>query len=145
MKITVSDNVLKVANNFDKQIKEQPLLVKKALSATAEFLIFLIKQKTKKGIDVDGIPFVSYTPEYKEFRQDKGFGTKPDLYFSGNMISNIVHKATSSSANIFFASKFENTKALQNQSKRKFFAIGGRDVNSILDVFKKEFNKGSKI
>jgi hypothetical protein len=46
---------------------------------------------------------------------------------------------------IFFANKFQNTKALNNQSKRKFFAIGDRDVNSIMNVFSKEFKSLSKI
>jgi hypothetical protein len=45
----------------------------------------------------------------------------------------------------FLLHKFQNTKALNNQSKRKFFAIGDRDVNSIMNVFSKEFKSLSKI
>jgi hypothetical protein len=48
MKITVEDNSLQVAKNFEKQIREQPQIVKTALGRTAEFLMGLIKQRTTK-------------------------------------------------------------------------------------------------
>ena len=146
MKITVSDNILQVAKNFEKQVREQPLIVKKALGRTAEFLIFLIKEKTKRGLDYQGNPFAKYTEAYARFRKEAGKQvTKPDLYFEGNMLSDIVQKSYPKFAEIFFASKFQNIKALGNQNKRKFFAIGNRDVNSIMNVFKKEFFNLSKI
>ena len=145
MTIKVSDNTLQVAKNFEKQVREQPFIVKKALGRTAEFLIFLIKSKTKKGVDYQGNSFTPYTKEYKEFRQKSGKGTRPDLIFSGQMLSSIIQKSSPQDAIIFFANKFQNTKALNNQSKRKFFAIGDRDVNSIMNVFSKEFKSLSKI
>ena len=145
MTIKVSDNTFQVAKNFEKQVREQPFIVKKALGRTAEFLIFLIKSKTKKGVDYQGNSFTPYTKEYKEFRQKSGKGTRPDLIFSGQMLSSIIQKSSPQDAIIFFANKFQNTKALNNQSKRKFFAIGDRDVNSIMNVFSKEFKSLSKI
>ena len=145
MKIKVSDNSIQVAKNFERQVREQPFIVKKALGRTAEFLIFLIKSKTKKGVDYQGNSFTPYTKEYKEFRQKSGKGTRPDLIFGGNMLGDIIQKASPTQAIISFANKFQNTKALNNQSKRKFFAIGDRDVNSIMNVFSKEFKNLSKI
>jgi hypothetical protein len=61
MKITVEDNSLQVAKNFEKQVREQPLIVKTALGRTAEFLIGLIKQRTSKGINADNNPFPAYS------------------------------------------------------------------------------------
>jgi hypothetical protein len=61
------------------------------------------------------------------------------------MLSNITEKSTPSQAIIYFANKFENTKALGNQRKRKFFAIGEREQQPIINVFMKEYNKLSKI
>ena len=146
MTIKVSDNSIQVAKNFEKQVREQPLIVKKALGRTAEFLIFLIKTRTLKGKDYQGNPFVRYTPEYKEFRKLAGKQvSKPDLYFSGNMLNSITQKSFPAFAEVYFASKFENIKAIKNQGKRKFFAIGDRDVNSLISVFKKEFFSLSKI
>jgi hypothetical protein len=167
MKITVEDNSLQVAKNFEKQVREQPLIVKTALGRTAEFLMGLIKQRTQRGINADGNAFPPYstkpyffniTPRagsptyktfeggYKEYRNFMGKqSNKVDLNFFGNMLSNITQKSTPTQAIIYFASKFENTKALGNQRKRKFFAIGQKEQQPIVNVFMKEYNKLSKL
>jgi hypothetical protein len=144
--ITIESNALEVAKNFEKQVREQPLIVKTALGRTAEFLIFLIKQRTAKGVNADGNSFPPYTQDYKTFRQNAGRQVQfADLNFSGQMLSNITQKSEPSFAIIYFANKFQNVKALGNQKKRKFFAIGDREQQPIINVFMKEFNKLSKI
>jgi hypothetical protein len=146
MKITVSDNSLQVAKNFEKQVREQPLIVKTALGRTAEFLIGLIKQRTQKGINADGNSFPPYTEAYKTFRQQTGRQTQfPDLNFSGQMLSNIVQKSEPDYAVIYFANKFQNVKALGNQKKRKFFAIGSKEIQPVMNVFMQTYNKLSKV
>ena len=144
--ITVEDNSLQVAQNFEKQIREQPNIVKIALGRTAEFLMFLIKQRTAKGQSSDGNAFPKYTAEYAFLRKKYGRQTStPDLNFKGQMLSNITEKSTPTQAIIYFANKFQNVKALGNQRKRKFFAIGEREQQPIINVFMKEYNKLSKI
>ena len=167
MKLTIEDNSLQVAKNFEKQVKEQPQIVKTALGRTAEFLMGLIKQRTARGVNVDGDLFPPYstksfffniTPRagqptyktfqngYKEYRAFMGRqNLKPDLNFFGNMLSSITQKSTPTQAIIYFASKFENTKALGNQKKRRFFAIGEREQRPIINVFMETFKKLSKI
>ena len=167
MKITVEDNSLQVAKNFEKQVREQPLIVKTALGRTAEFLMGLIKQRTQRGINADGDAFPPYstkpfffnitprsaTPTYKTFqggyKEYRSFmgkqNNKVDLNFFGNMLSNITQKSSPTQAIIYFANKFENTKAVGNQKKRKFFAIGEREQRPIINVFMKEFQKLSII
>jgi hypothetical protein len=146
MKITVSDNSLQVVKNFEKQIREQPLIVKTALGRTAEFLMGLIKQRTQRGINSDGNSFPPYTEAYKTFRQNAGRQTQyPDLNFSGQMLSNITQRSEPSYAIIYFANKFQNVKALGNQKKRKFFAIGAREIQPVMNVFMQTYNKLSKI
>ena len=167
MKLTVEDNSLQVAKNFEKQVREQPQIVKTALGRTAEFLMGIIKQRTSRGVNADGNAFPAYstkpfffniTPRsasptyktfeggYKEYRSFMGKqSNKVDLNFSGNMLSNITQKSSPTEAIIYFASKFENTKALGNQRKRKFFAIGQREQQPIMNVFMKEYNKLSTI
>ena len=144
--ITIESNALEVAKNFENQVREQPLIVKTALGRTAEFLMFLIKQRTAKGVNADGNSFPPYTQDYKTFRQNAGRQVQfADLNFSGQMLSNITQKSEPSFAIIYFANKFQNVKALGNQKKRKFFAIGDREQQPIINVFMKEFNKLSKI
>ena len=167
MRLTVEDNSLQVAKNFEKQVREQPQIVKTALGRTAEFLMGIIKQRTSRGVNADGNAFPAYstkpyffniTPRsasptyktfeggYKEYRSFMGKqSNKVDLNFFGNMLSNITQKSSPTEAIIYFASKFENTKALGNQRKRKFFAIGQREQQPIMNVFMKEYNKLSKI
>ena len=167
MKITVEDNSLQVAKNFEKQVREQPQIVKTALGRTAEFLMGIIKQRTQRGINADGDAFPPYstkpfffniTPRsasptyktfqggYKEYRSFMGKqNNKVDLNFFGNMLSNITQKSSPTQAIIYFANKFENTKAVGNQKKRKFFAIGEREQRPIINVFMKEFKKLSII
>jgi hypothetical protein len=146
MKITVEDNSLQVARNFEKQVREQPLIVKTALGRTAEFLMGLIKQRTARGINADGNSFPPYTEAYKIFRQQAGRQTQyPDLNFSGQMLSNMTQRSEPSFAIIYFASKFQTTKALGNQKKRKFFAIGAKEIQPIMNVFMQTYNKLSKI
>ena len=167
MKITVEDNSLQVARNFEKQVREQPQIVKTALGRTAEFLMGLIKQRTQRGVNADGDAFPPYstkpfffnitprsaTPTYKTFqggyKEYRSFmgkqSNKVDLNFFGNMLSNITQKSSPTEAIIYFANKFENTKAVGNQRKRKFFAIGQKEQRPIVNVFMKEYNKLSKI
>ena len=68
-----------------------------------------------------------------------------DLNFFGNMLSNITQKSSPTQAIIYIANKFENTKAVGNQKKRIFFAIGEREQRPIINVFMKEFQKLSII
>jgi hypothetical protein len=167
MKITVEDNSLQVAKNFEKQVREQPQIVKTALGRTAEFLMGIIKQRTQRGVNADGDAFPPYstkpfffnitprsaTPTYKTFqggyKEYRSFmgkqSNKVDLNFFGNMLSNITQKSSPTEAIIYFANKFENTKAVGNQRKRKFFAIGQKEQRPIINVFMKEYNKLSKI
>jgi hypothetical protein len=146
MKITISDNSLQVAKNFEKQVREQPQIVKTALGRTAEFLIGLIKQRTAKGMSADNNSFPPYTEAYKTFRQQAGRQTQyPDLNFSGQMLSNITQRSEPDYAVIYFANKFQNVKALGNQKKRKFFAIGSKEIQPVMNVFMQTYNKLSKI
>jgi hypothetical protein len=146
MKLTISDNSLQVAKNFEKQVREQPQIVKTALGRTAEFLMGLIKQRTARGMSADGNSFPPYTEAYKTFRQQAGRQTQyPDLNFSGQMLSNITQRSQPTQAIIYFANKFQNVKALGNQKKRKFFAIGAKEIQPIMNVFMQTYNKLSKI
>ena len=64
MRLTVEDNSLQVAKNFEKQVREQPQIVKTALGRTAEFLMGIIKQRTTRGQNADGNSFPPYTEAF---------------------------------------------------------------------------------
>jgi hypothetical protein len=143
--ITFESNLLQVVENFERQVREQPSIVQKSLGRTAEFLMFLIKRRTARGKDFNGMDFVKYTPEYRKIRQAKQLPTKPDLFFSGKMLSNMTQKSTPSQAQIYFISVREGLKAMGNQRKRKFFAIGDAEAPLLKNKFMEEYTKLSKI
>jgi hypothetical protein len=146
MKITPTVDDRRLQQKIDQQIREQPRQIQTALGRTAEFLMGLIKQRTQKGKNADGVAFPPYKPEYKAFRRKEGKQVSfPDLNFSGNMLSSMTQKANSKQAILFFASKFETLKAVGNQKKRTFFAIGDRETKTLINFFAKEFKKVNKL
>ena len=146
MKITPKIDDRRLRKKLDQQIRENPRQIQIALGRTAEFLMGVIKTRTQKGKDADGRSFKPYTPEYKAFRRKKGRQVSfPDLNFKGNMLSNMTQKSTSKQAILFFASKAQNLKAVGNQKKRTFFAVGDREGKTLINLFAKEFKKVSKL
>jgi hypothetical protein len=146
MKITPTVDDRRLQQKIDQQIREQPRQIQKVLGRTAEFLLGIIKQRTQKGKNADGIAFPPYKPEYKAFRRERGRQVNyPDLNFSGQMLSNMTQKAILKQAILFFANKFQATKAIGNQKKRTFFAIGDRETKTLINFFANEFKKVNKL
>lgn len=146
MKITPKVDDRRLQQKINKQIREQPRQIQTVLGRTAEFLMGLIKQRTQKGKDADGKTFAPYKPEYKAFRREKGRQVNfPDLNFSGQMLSNMTQKSDSTKAILFFANKFQASKAVGNQKKRPFFLIGDRETKTLINFFAKEFKKVNKL
>jgi hypothetical protein len=165
MKITPTVDDRKLQQKIDQQIREQPRQIQTVLGRTAEFLLQDIKKRTQSGKDSKNNVFQGYstTPYffnigskanpvyktfqggYKEFRQFKGRqNNKVDLNFSGQMLSNMTQKATPKQATLFFADAFQAIKAIGNQKKREFFAIGNRQ-KQLINFFAKEFKKVNKL
>ena len=146
MKIIPKVDDRRLQQKINKQIREQPRQIKTILGRTAEFLMGLIKQRTQRGKDADSKSFAPYKPEYKAFRREKGRQVNfPDLNFSGQMLSNMTQKSDSTKAILFFANKFQATKALGNQKKRPFFLIGDRETKTLINFFANEFKKVNKL
>lgn len=144
MKFNVKLEDKKLQRKFKQDIRNRGKHLKIALGRTAEFLMDNIQQRTQKGKDANNMSFAPYTRKYKEFRKTEGKKTKPDLNFSGKMLANMTQRVTGRSAIIKFADTKQALKALGNQQKRKFFAIGNRR-NNINKVFSMEYKKLSKL
>jgi hypothetical protein len=86
-----------------------------------------------------------YTPEYRKIREAKQLPTKPDLFFSGKMLSNMTQKSTPTQAQVYFTAIREGLKAIGNQRKRKFFAIGDAEAPLLKNKFMEEYTKLMKI
>jgi hypothetical protein len=142
MKITVEDNLKEVSAEVQRDIINQPNVLQKALGRTAEFIMFLIKKRTAIGQDSEGRQFPKYTSVYAGFRKSKGRQVAyADLNFTGQMLSNMTQRSTPSYAIIYFANKFQAVKAMGNNNKRKFFTVGEKELQPIMNVFMNEYNK----
>lgn len=144
MKFNVKLEDKKLQRKFKQDIRNRGKHLKIALGRTAEFLIDNIQQRTQRGKSASNKPFLPYTKAYREFRKQEGKKTRPDLNFSGKMLANMTQRVTGRSAIIKFADTKQALKALGNQQKRKFFAIGNRR-NNINKVFSMEYKKLSKL
>lgn len=144
MKFNVKVEDKKLQKKFRDDLRNSSKNIKISLGRTAEFLIDNIQTRTQKGKDANNTVFAPYTNSYREFRKLEGKKTRPDLNFSGKMLANMTQRVTGKSAIISFADTKQGLKALGNQRKRKFFAIGNRR-NNINKVFTMEYKKLSKL
>ena len=53
----------------------------------------------------------------------------------------MTQRSTPSYAIIYFANKFQAVKAMGNNNKRKFFTVGEKELQPIMNVFMNEYNK----
>lgn len=118
--------VLKTLAGLEHLVDEQLL---QRIGFLAELLI---KQRTAKGQDVQGNFFRGYSDKYKIFRQDKGRGTSPNLFFSGKMLGAMTHKTENGdTVRIFFADTQQAAKASGNQRRREFFGLSADDLETL--------------
>lgn len=115
-----------------------------------------LQLRTQAGLDIDGRPFVPYSPEYREAKQKySGRGSKPDLISfnvpgskqrnrPGSMLANITHTLEQVGSEligkVFFASTAEAQKARYNQTTRRFFGFSEEQVRRIQERLRKVIN-----
>lgn len=110
---------------------------RKALSITAMEGINIIEDRTSKGQGVSG-PFKSYTPQYAAFRAQNKLNTRPDLSFTGQMLSSMTaSRPTSNSVTIFFRGADNARKAAFNNKTREFFSFNKRERGILRNIFRK--------
>lgn len=110
---------------------------RKALSITAMEGINIIEDRTSKGQGVSG-PFKSYTPQYAAFRAQNKLNTRPDLSFTGQILSSMTaSRPTSNSVTIFFRGADNARKAAFNNKTREFFSFNKRERGILRNIFRK--------
>jgi len=115
--------------------------IPKALSRTGEKAKEIIINRTSKGQGLNGA-FKKYSPDYIDFRKKKGRGTKPDLNFSGRMLSNMdVRRVSTNKVLVTFKRNEEKKKAQINQKTRPFMGIKTGEVSQLEIAFLKQFKR----
>lgn len=118
--------------------------IPKALNRSGEKTVQTIVERTERGIGLKGA-FKRYSTEYADYRSESGRGTKPDLNFSGRMLSNLgVERAGTNKIKVAFSRKEEERKAKFNQKTRPFIGVRPTEVKFITDAFKRQFMRDIK-
>lgn len=94
--------------------------------------------RTESGQDVNGSPFVDYTPAYARRKAKKGRQVAhPDLTDTGAMLGSIQTRVEPTTngyrGTIFFGSAREAAKASGNMKTRRFFGLSEEQVTRIKD------------
>ena len=119
----------------------QHVFDRQLMGEIGEYIIFKIQERTARGVDADGGRFAPYTPRYRLFRQRTGHpADKVNLFYSGSMMSSMTRTQTDNEVKVFFMPTVDRKgvsnplKAYALNKKRRFFAVGPREQDKIIDM-----------
>ena len=137
MDVNIDTNAKEVSKRIGKRGKNLSASIEQALSITAQAGINIIEERTSKGKSFKGFfrSFKKYTRPYAAFRKRKGRGKRPDLQFTGRMLSAMTSTASESQADIFFSRAEESKKAAMNNKSRPFFGFNRKEEKKLAGVF----------
>ena len=138
-KITINARKFK---NFIKSYRaDLQRAIPKALNRSGEKTVQTIVERTERGVGLKGA-FKRYSPKYADYRAEKGRGGKPDLNFSGRMLSNLgVERVNANKVKVNFGRKEEERKAKFNQKTRPFVGVRPAEIKFITDAFRRQFER----
>ena len=137
----VTINVNKAKAELERLSNNIKRAIPKSLNRAGEKTKELIVNRTARGEGLNGA-FKRYNNDYRDFRKAKGRSTKPDLNFSGRMLSSIdVERVSTNKVLIGFKRKEEEKKAKFNQKSRPFFGIKQSEIGSVENAFEKTFER----
>ena len=115
--------------------------IPKALNRSAEKTVETIVDRTSRGVGLLG-GFKRYSSDYADYRKEKGRGTKPDLNFSGRMLSNLgVERVNNTKVKVAFSRKEEENKAKNVGKKRPFVGVRPQEMKFITDAFRRQLER----
>jgi hypothetical protein len=115
--------------------------IPKALNRSGEKTREIILMRTERGVGLRGA-FKKYSPGYREYRNSQGRGTKPDLNFSGRMLSNLdVERKSNNIIIVGFKRKEERVKAEKNQKTRPFIGVTSSEQSQVVKSFVRQLEK----
>ena len=112
-----------------------------ALNRSGEKVVETIVNRTSRGIGLRGA-FRRYSSEYADYRSKMGRGSKPDLNFSGRMLSNLgVERVNIRKIKVGFSRNEEKTKARNNSKTRPFVGVRPAEMKFITDAFRRQLER----
>ncbi len=135
MEVSIKSNAKQIAARIGKKGKELSDSIKLALLRTGLAGVNIIEERTSKSKGFKGGAFKKYNSVYSAFRVSKGRSTKPDLRFTGQMMSAMTVKSNNKEAEIFFTRAQEAKKAAMNNKSRPFFGFDRSEEKQLGKVF----------
>jgi hypothetical protein len=120
-------------------VKKFPEATEKALGAATILGMFLIKDRTSKGISVEGKLFKPYSPRYMQWKTEHGHPSHPNLNLHGRMLGSMTTGYRKQVGRIYFARKEETYKAIKNEKSRPFFNLNEKERKQVALEFENEF------
>ena len=121
-----------------------------AMKKIGDEAVRMMIDRTKKGIDIDGMPFAPYSPQYIKYKGEAGRVTDPvNLQFNGEMHRSMVVVATNNNANISYGDRQRALIALYHQTgngqpQRKHFGFTSEQARRIMDMLTTAIRKAVK-
>lgn len=136
MKIDISLSTKSIESKIALIEREFPREIDNALAKTAFYGSNIIQDRTNDGRGLKGM-FKKYTPEYAEFRREKGRGSKVDLNFTGQMMGAMTVTKGRGYAEIRFNNALANKKAYFNNRTRPFFGFQVKERRQLIEFMKR--------
>jgi len=118
-----------------------------AMKKIGDEAVRMMIDRTKKGIDIDGMPFAPYSPQYIKYKSEAGRVTDPvNLQFNGEMHRSMLVVATNNNANISYGDRQRALVALYHQTgngqpQRKHFGFTSEQARRIMDMLTDAISK----
>ena len=144
--VNLEVNVTAVKGALDKIKRKVPSASSKGIAVASTFIQNAIKDRTRIGKSVRGGGFKPYSKSYRKVRAKRGSTLTPNLFFEGDMLSNMSFKKLSSTkGQVFFPSTKQNLKAFFNDQTRPFFSVNRQEEDKAVDIFRKTFERELRI
>lgn len=118
------------------------------MSEIGEYMRFRIQKRTAEGEDVDGKAFEPYSPAYAAARSAAGHPANVvNLFFTGSMMSSMDFEISRDKVDLFFTNSTDPTgtrnplKAYFLNQKRTFFALSEEDIQGVVDLVNRYYNR----
>ena len=145
--LKIKSNSKEISKKFKRLQSKLPRIIDIGVKQGGFQLIEIIRTKTKKGIDVNDVPFQPYTRAYRKRLEKEGRPLRVDLRYSGDMMGDLTTKKTGKhKVSLGFARASERDKAMFNQvmrgdKNRVFFGFNKRTENIIQKTFNRFVEK----
>ena len=148
--LKIKTNSKLVEKRFKRIEKRFKGIIQKGILQAGFQLLDIIRTKTKKGLDINSLPFSPYSSGYIKKLNREGKSTKVDLFYTGRMLGSLspnstIKKTGKHKITLAFTNAQMRQRALYNQvlnePNRKFFGFNKRTEKIINKSFEKFVNK----